>query len=305
MKYIKLSLFSILIFFTAHSYTITLDQSIIDQKACEIEKKLKQDRYIMYGLTTMTVAYGLYLWMPLLTNLVLSKTASVEKPQEKDTSTKEEQKSVETRPLSLIFKESLQSFAYGTRDFFYDIFCTKESWKSFIQFTIISSGTNIIAQISEQFIHPHTLRWYIHAHAPYHLTIKMMKDKIKDLHNTEIDQEQQCVSNKMLPLLCNRLVRQATLICAYLTYKIKYLDDAEKIIGERTKMSMLKVHHKWLNDIETELHSSERDLVVIVNLLEKYEEALNAQVNHFAFIEGETKRERMAIKKQMKQRLNE
>jgi uncharacterized damage-inducible protein DinB len=277
MKYSTKALFlsSLIIFGTQSSATI-LDQSTIDKKALAIEKRLKQERYLMYGLTTIAVAHEIYQWVPMLKDFFAPQSATAEKKPD------------------LSFFQSIKA---GAKHLFY----TKEGWVSLIQSGFSMGGIVIISQMGEQYIHPDTLRWYINAHAPYQGTIKLMKEQVNNLQDPSIDLEQQQIHNEMVLLLYDRLVHQATLMCAYMTYKVKYLDKAEYIIGERSKNAMLKVHHKWLHDIEEQLNSADRDYAHIDNILVSYENALTAQANHFALIEGETRRERRAIKKQMKQ----
>lgn len=287
MKYIKHFLFSAFLFSIPHCKAVILDQSLIEKKALEIEKKLTHDRYMMYGLTTFAITYGIYQWMPLLITMATKKPVPAE-PENK-LPTEKTEKPVDNRSISETLKDGIWSFGSGTRDLFHDLFFTKQSWMSMLQFWISVSGANIIALISEEFIHPDTLRWYIHAHAPYHLTIIQMKEKIKD----------GAVDGDILSLLHGCLVRQALLMCAYITYKVKHLDAAEKIIGERAKISMLTMQEKWLSDIEQQLQlqDADRNYALIESMLDSYSLQIAKQIDHFALIEGETRRERLAIKK--------
>jgi len=276
VKYSTKALFSaILIVFSTQSYSITLDQSIIDKKAIVIENKLTRERYLMYGLTTIAVAHEIYQWIPMLKDLFAPQSAIAEKQPD------------------LSFFQSIKA---GAKHLFY----TQEGWVSLIQSGFAVGGFVVISQMGEQYIHPDTLRWYISAHAHYQVTIKLMQECISGLQNPSIDSEQHQINNEMLQHLSNRLVRQAERMCAYVTYKIKRLDDAEKIVGERTKNAMLKIHQNYLSRIAEQLNVPEINYNAIDRLLDGYQEAITAQVNHFALIEGETNRERAAVKRQMK-----
>lgn len=297
MKWVKNFLFLIiLLFFNTHSYAQMLDQAIIDKKSIEIEKKMTQNRYLMYSLTTMAIAYGIYEWMPLLMDMASNMAASAQK-QEKSTTTEEKSESTEKRSFSQVLKDGAASFKSGASDLFHDLFCTKESWLSFLQYTVSLTGAGIINQVTEKFMHPDTLRWYVHTHAPYHATIKLMKEQISSLQDPSLSDEQHEVSSRMIPLLYDRLVRQAHFMCAYISYKIKRLDEAEKIIGQHTKESLIKTHTRWLTHLKEHLDSKTFDLDAIAILLDKYYDAVSAQINHFALTEGETKKERVAIKR--------
>lgn len=275
MKYSTKALFSaILIVFSTQSYPTTLDQSIIDKKAVEIEAKLTRERYLMYGLTTIAVAHEIYQWVPMFKDLFAPRSAVAEQ-----------------QPVLSIF----QSIKAGVRYLFY----TKEGWVSLIQSGFSVGGFVVISQMGEQFIHPDTLRWYISAHAPYQVTIKLMQESINNLQ--ALNSEEEChVNTEMLQMLGDRLARQAERMCAYVTYKVKHLGAAEKIVGERAKNALLKTHHNYLSCIAEQLDTTEINYNAIERLLDGYQIAIAAQVNHFALIEGETSRDRASVKRQMK-----
>ena len=277
MKYsIKALFLATLIIFNIQSHATILDQSAIDKKALEIETKLTRERYLMYGLTTISVAHELYQWIPMLRDL-FSQHASAD---------------IKGPDLSFF-----QSIKAGAKHLFY----TKEGWVSLIQSCFSIGGFVVISQMGEHFIHPDTLRWYISMYAPYQVTITLMREQLKDLRNSSIDSEQRQINNKTLQLLFNRLARQAMLMCAYVTYKVKHLNKSEKIIAESAKSLLLSIHYKWLNDIEEQMRSEDQDYGRIESLLDAYEKAITAQINYFALIEGETRKERADIKKSMKQ----
>lgn len=274
MKYSKLFLFlTTLIFVNTAFSSAILDQTTINKKSLEIEKKLKQDRYMMYALTTIAVAHEIYQWVPLFKELMSLKPAAGK--------TKEDR---------LGFFASIKAGAQY-------LFCTKEGWASLIQSGVGIGGFIVISQMGEKYIHPDTLRWYINAHAPYQLTIKLMQEQLHILQDPSTDEEQRKVSNEMLQMLYNRLVRQAESMCAYMMYKIKQFDAAEKIVGERAKNAMLASHHNSLNRIVEQLNSAECDLQELELLVDEYQKIVAAQVNHFALVEGETQRDRSAVKR--------
>ncbi len=256
------------IFFSSISSQETiLNQTNIDKKALVIEQRLKRDRLIMYGLTSLSVAHEVYQWVPLLRDLFSNKSSS----------TTEEKK--------LSFFESVKAAAHY-------LFYTKEGWVAIMQSGISVGGFIIISEMGKKFIHPNTLRWYIHAHAPYEITIKMMQERLAELEDPSLSEEQLRISNEMLQLLYDRLVRQAESMCAFMAYKTKRLDGEEKIIAERSKVLMLKSHNDWLQCIKVQLQSENRNYQVITKLLESYKNMIQAQANNFGFIEGETGTER-------------
>jgi hypothetical protein len=282
MKYPKLFLFlTTLIFVNTTFPSVILDQATIDKKALEIEKKLKQDRYMMYALTTIAVAHEIYQWVPLFKELVSLKPATSKTKEDK-----------------LGFFASIKAGAQY-------LFCTKDGWVSLIQSGCSIGGFVVISQMGEKYIHPDTLRWYANAHAPYQLTIKLMQEQLQVLQDQSIDQEQRRISNEMLHMLYDRLVSQAELMCAYMTYKIKQFDAAEKIVGERAKNALFASHNNWLNRIVEQLNFVECDFKGMEVLLDTYQGVVAAQVNHFALVEGETQRERGAVKRLEKRKERE
>lgn len=297
MKYLKNFLFLItFIFLPVYSSSFILDQALINKKAIEIEKKITQDRYIMYGLTGMAIAYGIYQWMPMV-GTVISPKPALPTIIENTADVAEKQKVAEKLSITQSVKNGMYAVKNGTCDVFHDLFCTKESWLSFFQYTLSLTGAGIINQVTEKFMHPDTLRWYIHNHAPYYTTIKLMKERIVNIQDPLVDAEQQKKNSKMLFLLSGRLMRQAHFMCAYINYKIKCIDGAEKTIGEQVQQSIIKIHTQLLSDIKDQLELANRDFNILEALLDKYQNALDAQINHFALTEGETKKERAAIKK--------
>lgn len=281
MKYSKLFLFLTTLIFVNAAFSSILDQTTIDKKSLEIEKKLKQDRYMMYALTTIAVAHEIYQWVPLLKELMSLKPATGNVAENK-----------------LGFFASVKAGAQY-------LFCTTQGWASLIQSGFSIGGFVVISQMGEKYIHPDTLRWYINAHVPYQLTIKLMQEQLQVLQDPSTDQEQQKVSNEVLHMLYNRLVRQAESMCAYMTYKTKQFDDAEKIVGERAKNALFASHMNWLNRIAEKLNVTGCDFKDLEILVDKYQEAVAAQVNHFALVEGETQRERSAVKRLQKRKEKE
>jgi hypothetical protein len=255
--------------------TTILNQTNIDKKALIIEQKLKRDRFIMYGLTGLSVAHEVYQWVPLLRDLFSKNSSSA------------------TEETKLSFFESIKAAAHY-------LFYTKEGWIAIMQSGVSVGGFFIICEMGKKFIHPNTLRWYINAHAPYDITIKMMQERLVELQDPSLSLEQLRINNEMLHLLYDRLVRQGESMCAFMAYKTKRLDDDEKIVAERSKVLMLKSHNDWLQCINVQLQSDNRDYNVLSTLLDAYKNMIQAQADNFAFIEGETGQERRAIKERKK-----
>ncbi len=272
MNFLKSFLLFPLIVVSSLTGQVILDQSVINEKAIVIEQKITRDRYIKYGITALSVAHELYQWIPLIKDLMAPSAAT------------------EESKLSLI-----ESFKAAFQHLFY----TKAGWISLLQSGCSIGGFFIISNIGEKFIHPDTFRWYINAYAPYHITIKMMKERVAELQDQSLSQEQLEISNEILQLLYDRLIRQAELMCAFMTYKAKRLDQHEQIIAERAKVIMINSHNDWLRSLDMQLNAAERNYTTIDTLLDAYKNAIDAQVSHFALIEGEMERERrLYIKKQ-------
>jgi hypothetical protein len=276
MRYLKSFLLLPIILFSSISSQepTVLNQTAIDKKSLVIEQKLKRDRFIMYGLTSLSVAHEIYQWVPLLKDLFSNSSPATE----------------ETK---LSFLESIKAAAQY-------LFCTKEGWIAIMQSGVSVGGFILISEMGKKFVHPNTLRWYINAHAPYDITIKMMQDRLMELQDESLREEQQRINNEMLHMLSDRLVRQGESMCAFMAYKTKRLDDDEKIVAERAKVLMLRSHNHWLQCINTQLQSSDRDYKTLNILLDAYKNAIQAQADNFGFIEGETGRERrLYTKKQV------
>jgi hypothetical protein len=73
------------------------------------------------------------------------------------------------------------------------------------------------------------------------------------------------------------------------------------MIGERTKLSMLNVHNNFLTRIAEQLNAVELDFKAIEIWLDSYQSAIAGQAAHFALIEGETRKDRVAVKRLVKE----
>ena len=284
MKNLKPLLFAILFLVSgdAVAHATIIDKVIVQKKAVEIETKLTQHRYLVYCLTALGVAHELYKWAPMIRDFYAIRSAGSDAEQ----------------------KEKLsmwQSFKAGCRYLFY----TQDGWVSIAHSGLSIGGFVMISKACEEFVHPDTLRWYINTYAPYHVTIKMMKERIADLQDQSLAQEYRKVSEQIVHLSYDRLVRQAELACAYMTYKIKHLDDEEKAIAEKAKTLMIQCQNDWLTRISTQLNAVDHDYSALDTLLDSYEEAIRLQMNHFAAIEGETPRDRAAVKRKIKSKERE
>lgn len=259
--------------------SITFNNDIIEKKSRSIENAIIRDRCIMYSFTAISCAHEAYQWYPLLASFIHTSPPVVIAPQEK-----------------LSFIESLKSSVV-------DLFCTKEGMKSLIQTLFAAGGFLVISSMAEKFLHPDTLRWYIHAHAPYHITIKLMREQIIDTDSIA-DENVYQLRRDMVDALFERLIRQAELVCSYITYKNRCLDSANCLIGKRCLESIVKVHLYWLSRIERLLQVNTVDIVLLQELLDGYEKALQVQVDHFALVEGETKHEKKSVETRMKTLIN-
>lgn len=263
MKYSKILLVCIAISPLCNSAheLVSLQQSAIQQKSREIEKRMTRDRYATYALTAVRFAHYIYPWVALYEKGVdFSKRDASEKI-----------------PMWQAIKASFNHLLF-----------TSEGWTAIAQAGIGGASSMIASRICDTFIHPDTLYWYIQSYAPYRLTISLMKKQ----HIID--------SNNFLSILYNRLVHQNEAICAYMIYKSKCLSDEEKELAQRAAQTFFKTQQYWLQHIATQLKADVIDNQTLDALLSEYEDAFRVQINHFAMIEGETLQERYTVKQQMK-----
>ena len=264
MKHSKILFLFIAIFplYNSAQELLSLQQSEINKKAVVVEKRMTFDRYATYGLNVLRFAHYIYPWVALYEKGVdFSKRDASEKI-----------------PMLQAIKASFNHLLF-----------TSEGWTCIAQAGVGVASSVVASRICDRFIHPDTLRWYIHSHAPYMLTINIMKK-----------QQQTSESKEFLYLLYNRLVRQVEAICAYQMYKCKCLDDEEKEIGQRAMRTMFTVQQYWLCSIEKQLKAEVIDYQELHTMLSDYEKAIRIQLNHFSIIEGETLEERYVVKQQVK-----
>lgn len=307
MKSSKLALFSAitLLFFTTHSHALVLDHAAIDKKAEEIERKVKRDRYIVYGLTGLSFAYQLSVLYH-----ELSKVGATSGANLADTSGAAA--IVPAKPINKDFfvvrhlKNMGNSFISAGEY----LLCTQSGWIATMQLFLGVGSTQFISKMCENLRHPDTLRWYTRSYAPYQVTIKLMKEQLTTLQDPSVTQEQADISLKLLDLLYDRLVRQAESISAYMTYKTKHFDDEEKIVAQRAKEITLKTHERFLASIAAKMYShpavkfedrddtfaSLIDYAALNTLLDEYKAILRTHSVHFAMIEGETYYDRSVVK---------
>src|SRR5207253_8693358 len=122
-----LLLLSFVVFSSVSSQETILNQTTIDKKAFIIEQKLKRDRFIMYGLTGLSVAHEVYQWVPLLRDLFSNKSSSI--PEE----------------TKLSFLESIKAAAHY-------LFYTKEGWIAIMQSGASVGGFILISEMGKKFI---------------------------------------------------------------------------------------------------------------------------------------------------------
>jgi hypothetical protein len=278
MKYSKLlNFFIVQVFFSGTITGTALEQSSIEKKAVIIEKKMTQDRYFFYGLTALGIAYELSQTCAELSKVFSNNVVGKSTTQQEKTSI-------------------IEAFKAGLRHLVY----TQEGWVATAQVCVGIGSSIFISKMCEKFVHPDTLRWYIHAYAPYHLTSKMMQERLLELQDPSLDKNRAKMCNEVVELLYDRLVHQGLSICAYMTYKLKYLDNEEKVIAERAKIFMLSSQNTWLSRISAQLSADSRDYCDINRLIIAYEADIASQINHFFLIEGETLQDRSTVKRQEK-----
>lgn len=282
VKYSRLLLLPVfLTFFNTDVHATVLKQASIDQKAEHIQAKMTRDRYLVYSLTALSASFQLSQILPELKKFFGSSSSETTKSPDKKSS-------------------MLEGFKAGLRYMFY----TQEGWASTIQLGVGIGSSLFISHLYEKLTHPDTLRWYIHNHAPYHATIKMMKKKLEQLQDPFIDEEQKETNKKFVILLYDRLVYQAQSICAYMTYKTGRLDDEEQMLGKRAQRNMIAVQNNWLDRISAQLSGNDCDYTTLNDLLCAYETDISFHVTHFYMVEGEMLHDRSVVKKQAKQSLN-
>ncbi|HEX4068594.1 MAG TPA: hypothetical protein VHX42_00710 [Candidatus Babeliales bacterium] len=277
MKFSNISLtFLIFVSSTLCTHELMFTHKEINEQALIIEKKMTRDRYIVYGLTALSLAQQMYPWIAMYQKgKAVSETNAAEQ-------------------LSM-----LQSIKAAFNHLLY----TKEGWISLVQAGVSLGGGIVISNICNTFIHPDTLRWYVHSHAPYVLTLTMMKQQIVVLQDDTCEADQKLEAQKLLHLLYDRLVQQSRLMCAYMTYKTKQLDDEEKEVAQRTLHILIDVQNNYLFGIAQQLKATVVDYQELEKMLCKYQKDSNSHVNHFAVIEGETIEERYVVKQRVKRSL--
>jgi hypothetical protein len=252
-----------------------LQKSEIDKQAVRIEAKITRERRIVYCLTTLGIVHELYQWVPLLSGFF--GQPSVEAPKKEDSS-------------------MFQAFKNGLRSLFY----TKEGWVSMAQCGLSVGGFVIISKVSEQFIHPDTLYWYIGAYAPYMRTIKIMQERLSLLQEGSFEQGNITTHKEFLRVLYDRLVHQSELICGYMVYKVKHLDNEEKAIGQRAVKTMINSQNDWLKRISLLLDADKQNYEKIQKRLAAYGVDITSQLNHFSVVEGETVYDRSVVRRNVK-----
>lgn len=250
-----------------------LNQKKISQQAAVIEAKVTRDRYIVYGLTALSIAQQIY---PLI--------ALFNKGGENAHANQDEK-------LSMV--QSIKAA-------FSHLLYTKEGWVSMVQAGVSLGGSIVISNVCNKFVHPDTLRWYVHSYAPYTVTIAMIKEQLVMLQDESCDTHQATDSKRFLHLLYDRLVRQGEAMCAYMVYKNKRLDDEEKEIAQRAARTLLIVQNHYLHDISAQLNADDIDYQGLDKMLCMYEEAIDTQLNHFSIIEGETLEDRHVVRQRVK-----
>ena len=258
MNYLKLLLLPLAFVSScilAHELTY-LRQAEVNKKAVAIETQMTRERYVVYSLTSLSIAQNIYPWIALYKS---SFSAEV----------------VEPKKMSMI--DAIKaSCSY--------LFYTQEGWVSMAQAGFSLGGAMIISKVCDKFVHPDTLRWYVHAYAPYTTTIEMIKERLLALQDDALEQERLIDHQQHLHLLYDRLVSQGESICAYMMYKTKRLDDEEKAIAKRSVRSMFSVQNSWLQRIAVQVESDNFDCQKLERLLSAYHADIQFQLNNFSVI---------------------
>jgi len=261
-----------------HSSTqelVQLRKDEIAKKAIVIEKMMQRDRYVMYGLTALSVAQSVYPWIALY------------------------QKGLEVKPddQKLTMWQSIKAT-------FNHLFFTQEGWTSMGLASVSLGGAYVISRVCDAAVHPDTLRWYAHSHAPYDLTISLMKERLTLLQNPVLEEQEHLHERKFLSLLYKRLVNQSEAVCAYMMYKSKRLDIEEKDIAKRAVHSFFTVQNYWLPRIAMQVNSETINYQECEKILIAYENDMQCHINHFSIIEGESLEDKRFVKRLVK-RVNE
>ena len=275
MNYSKIlpSIFLVSACISAHE-PLLIEKTAIAQKVVAIETRMSRERYIVHSLTALSIAQSIYPW------IVLYKGSPGEAEQPKQVS-------------------FIEAFKAGFSNLFY----TQEGWISMVNAGISLGGSMIISKVCDKFIHPDTSRWYVHVYAPYTTTIEMIKERLLVLQDESLEQEKLMDNKKFLHLLYNRLVHQGESMCAYMAYKLQYLDDEEKDLAKRAAHSMFIAQNNWLQRISDQLFFEDINYHIIDALLVAYQADIAYQLNHFSVIEGETLHDRHVVKQLIKKSL--
>jgi hypothetical protein len=278
----------VLLVFFSNIHTAVLDPIVIQKQAEIIEKKIMRDRYIFYGLTAVAIAYQVSTALSQFKNAYDTKST----PR---TETPSEEKLSILQSIAQSFKESFKACKAGLHHLVF----TQEGWIATTHVFVGFGSSVVISKLTEKFMRPDTLRWYVRTHVPYHITLKMMKTRLEELQDASLDQDQVCMGHEYIQLLYERLVKQVSLISSYMLYKEKYLDDEERAIVQRLRKLIFNSQNSWLERIKNQLSAEDRDYEEIMKLIIAYEADCKLQINHFSLVEGDTPYERDALQKQI------
>ena len=280
MKNISLAIVFLASFFcNTHA---AINQASVDARVARVRTKMTRDRYGFYGLAALGIAYQVGVAYVGFKTIYDNRNASqASTPQEEKTTTFGE------------MKKALHA-----------LFCTQEGLIYNAQLMIGVGSAQFASTLCESLIHPDTLRWYVNNQAPYNQTIKLMVIHLEKLVTESFDDQARSKEHEILQLLYNRLARQAEMMCAYVAYKIHYLEDEEKKLAECFATTLITFHNHWLDSIQKQLSAETHDYQALKNILGEYKEAIRLQMNYFAALEGETQQERSMVKRQIEEREN-
>jgi hypothetical protein len=191
----------------------------------------------------------------------------------------------------------LSNFGHTTKN----LFTTPQGWWTLGQcglyYGSCLAALYVTLRMPDDFVHPDTLRWYVHTHTPYEATTQLMKEAIIHLRDKAPEQIKIDYHKQLLKDSFDRLVRYGEGICAYMTYKTKQLDEHERLVAERAARYFFVYYNAWLANVAAQYALDVPDYDALEKLITTYETEMGSQLCHFYAIEGETKRDKRAVRK--------
>ena len=155
---------------------------------------------------------------------------------------------------------------------------------------------HIMSKLAERIQHPDTLRWYLYAHVPYDSAFDVMKAALKKLEDPALSHEQMRYNMIFLELAAKRLTHYVEDVGAYMMYKSRELEKAQRLMVKFVIDDVVESHNAWLQKMYEQFSAPVPQDAILRHLVNAYEADLVAKFNHFSMIEGESREQKRAMK---------